>query len=83
MIELLEKYWLEAVIVGGILLILSPTILAPVVARVKKLFGKVVGQQDECLSDLDKVLKLQKRYPSAADQLESVAMTILKYHREH
>ena len=82
MIESIQKYWLEVALASGMIIILMPTILAPVFSRIKQFFV-AAKEDDQCLEDLDIVLKLQKKYPSTADSLESVAMGILKYHREH
>lgn len=82
MIEYLAKYWLEAVIVAGVIVVLAPTVLGPVLGKVAGLFKRGVVQ-DDCLDDIDAVLRLQKRYKEVAEQLDAVVLVILKDHRTH
>lgn len=82
MIEYLAKYWLEAVIVVGVIVVLAPTFLGPVLGKVAGLL-KLGVVQDDCLDDIDAVLRLQKRYKSVAEQLDAVVLVILKEHRTH
>lgn len=77
MVEYLSKYWLELALVVGVAVILLPTIFGAV-------YGRFWGEDDDrCLSDIDKVLDLQSEYPECSDELDLVAMVILKRHREH
>lgn len=82
MIEYLAKYWLEAVIVVGVIVVLAPTFLGPVLGKAAGLLKRGVVQ-DDCLDDIDAVLRLQKRYKSVAEQLDAVVLVILKEHRTH
>ena len=82
MIKSIQEYSLEIALVVGMIIIIMPTILAPIFSAIKQFFV-TAKENDHCLEDLDFVLKLQKKYPSAADSLEPVAMAILKCHREH
>jgi hypothetical protein len=82
MVEYLAKYWLEATIVAGVIVILAPTVLGSVYGKVAGMFRRGVVQ-DSCLDDIDAVLRLQKRYKEVAEQLDAVVLVILKDHRSH